>query len=178
MALKATIRKVDLSVADMDRHYYADHSLTIAQHPSENSERMMTRILAFSLYASDTLQFTKGLSTDDEPDLWQKNYSEEIEHWIDLGQPDEKRIRKACGRSKQVSIICYSGHSAEIWWQQQADKCQRFDNLSVINLPSPASSDLGALCDRSMTLSANIQDGQVFFSNGDNSIEIQPEVWK
>ena len=70
MALKATIHKATLNIADMDRHYYADHQLTIAQHPSETDLRVMIRLLAFALNAGDTLEFTKGLSTDDEPELW------------------------------------------------------------------------------------------------------------
>ena len=111
MALKATIFKAELQIADMDRGYYQDHNLTIAQHPSENDLRMMIRLMTFILHAHEDLTFTKGLSTDDEPDVWQKSLSDEIEVWIDLGQPDEKRIRKACGRSKEVFIYTYSGHA-------------------------------------------------------------------
>lgn len=115
MALKSTIYKASLQIADMDRNYYHDHMLTIAKHPSETDERMMLRILVFALNAHDDLVFTKGLSTDNEPDLWQKKLNGDIERWIDLGQPDEKRIRKACGLSNQVLIYCYSGSSADIW---------------------------------------------------------------
>ena len=99
MALSATICKADLNIVDMDRHYYQQHSLTVAQHPSENDERLMIRLLAFALHADEFLSFTKGLSTDDEPDLWQKSLSGEIELWIELGLPSEKRLKKACGRA-------------------------------------------------------------------------------
>jgi len=98
MAIKSTIFKAEIQITDMDRNYYNDHALTIARHPSENDERMMLRILTFALNGSDSMAFSKGLSSEDEPDLWQKNLSDEIELWIDLGQPDEKRIRRACGR--------------------------------------------------------------------------------
>ena len=101
MALKATIFKVDISISDMDRHYYADHNLTIARHPSENDERMMLRVLAFILNASETLSFTKGLSEVDDPDLWQKNLHGDIERWIELGQPSEQRIKKGCNQSQR-----------------------------------------------------------------------------
>src|SRR5690242_18259904 len=104
MALKATIFKADLNIADMDRDYYGDHALTIARHPSETDERMMVRVFAFARHAHERLQFTKGLSADDEPDLWQKSLSDEIELWIDVGQPDEKRVRKACNRSQRVAL--------------------------------------------------------------------------
>ena len=110
MAIKATICKANLQIADMDRGYYNDLTLTIAQHPSETDERMMVRLLAFALHASEGLKFTEGISAeDDEPDIWQKNMSGEIEIWIEVGLPDEKRIRKACNRAKQVYLYPYGG---------------------------------------------------------------------
>jgi uncharacterized protein YaeQ len=110
MALNSTIYKVELQISDMDRHYYATHALTLARHPSETEERLMVRLLAFALYADDRLEFGKGISDEDEPALWRKAYTDEIELWIELGQPDEARIRKACGRSRQVVVINYGGN--------------------------------------------------------------------
>ena len=178
MALKATIFKAELQIADMDRHYYQNHTLTIARHPSENDERMMIRLLAFSLFADEQLSFTKGLSTDDEPDLWLKNYSGEIELWIDLGQPDEKRIRKACGRAQSVVLINYGGRTSETWWDQMAEKLDRFQNLKVLNLPESSSKTLAELAERNMQLSASIQDGHIMLSNERHSLDITLEQRK
>ncbi|GAA3921637.1 YaeQ family protein [Litoribacillus peritrichatus] len=174
MALKATIFKADIQISDMDRHYYAGHELTIARHPSETDERMMLRVLAFALYAHEQLSFTKGLSTDDEPDLWQKSLSDEIELWIDLGQPDEKRIRKAAGKSKQVILITYGGNSAQVWWDQNQDKFDRFNNLSILNIDETASKALTELTDRNMQLQCTIQDGQIWLGNETTTVEITP----
>ena len=121
MALKATIFKAELHIADMERGYYHDHALTVARHPSETDERMMVRLLAFALNADETLAFGAGLSTDDEPDLWRKDLTGSIETWIDVGLPDEKRIRKACGRADEVFVYSYGGHAAQLWWQQVGD---------------------------------------------------------
>ena len=178
MAQNATIFKAEIQITDLDRHYYADHQLTIARHPSENDERMMVRLLAFALNASDSLQFTKGLSTDDEPDIWQKSLSDEIEVWIDLGHPDEKRIRKACGRARLVLLYSYQQRSGAAWWDQNKNRLVRFDNLHVISLPDAAVSDLRAMAQRSMRLQFIIQDGHVLLTNGVQSLEISPEVWK
>ncbi|WP_455205749.1 YaeQ family protein [Kaarinaea lacus] len=172
MALKATIFKAELQISDMDRGYYQTHLLTIARHPSENDERMMARLLVFSLHAHEDLQFTKGLSTDNEPDLWQRTLNNDIEFWIELGQPDEKRIRKACGRAKQVVIYTYQDRSAEVWWKQMSSKLERFDNLGVIQLPQQAVQRLSKLAQRSMQLQASIQDSQVWFGNVVNSVHI------
>jgi uncharacterized protein YaeQ len=178
MAIKATIFKAQLNIADMDRHYYGDHTLTIARHPSENDERMMVRLLAFALNASDTLAFTRGISSDDEPDLWQKNLNGEIELWIELGQPDEKRIRKACARAAQVIIYTYQPRSAAIWWQQLQGKLERFDNLRLVHLPDDCAAQLALLAARTMQLQCTIQDGAVWFSSGEQSLTITPQPWR
>lgn len=178
MALKATIFKVDLQIADMDRNYYQTHTLTIARHPSETDERMMVRLLTFALHADELLSFTKGLSTDDEPDVWLKELSGKIDLWIDVGQPDEKRIRKACGRAGQVYIYCYSGRSADIWWAQNTEKLQRFNNLKVMSLTCDASLALARLAQRNMKLQCTIQDGLVWFSDDNGSVQIEMMTWK
>jgi uncharacterized protein YaeQ len=178
MALKATIFKADLNIADMDREYYGDHALTIARHPSETDERMMVRVFAFARHAHERLQFTKGLSADDEPDLWQKSLSDEIELWIDVGQPDEKRIRKGCNRSQRVALYVYGGRGADLWWQQNQSKLERFDNLSVFNLPKPETDALAQLAERSMRLQCTLQDNQIWINDGTETVQINPVIWQ
>ncbi|MFA7268405.1 MAG: YaeQ family protein [Sterolibacterium sp.] len=181
MALKATIFKADLQISNMDKHYYHDHALTVARHPSENDERMMVRVLAFALYAHEALAFGKGLSTDDEPDLWQKDLTGAIELWIDVGLPDEKRIRKACGRAAQVVVLSYGGRGAELWWGQVEAQLERFKNLTVINLPQLASQALAGLVklsQRTMQLQCLVQEGHAWLSSGDDRIEIVPVLLK
>ena len=177
MALKATIFKANMNIADMDRHYYQDHNLTIARHPSETDERMMIRLIAFIMNANDQLEMTKGLSTDDEPDIWEKELSGEIKHWIDLGLPDEKRIRKACGRAKQVTLFCYGGNPAQHWFDKNTHFLSRFNNITIINLPTKETQQLAAITERSMQLQISIQDEQLWVNNGDTSICITPEYW-
>lgn len=171
MALKATICKAELNIADMDRGYYADHALTLAQHPSENDERLMLRVLAFALYAHEYLAFTKGLSDPDEPDIWQKDLTGAIDLWIDLGQPDEKRILKACGRSRQVAVITY-GNAAPIWWEGVAAKVERARNLSVRRLVVSGDTPLASFVQKNMKLQCTVQDGQLWLSDGDRSAQI------
>lgn len=178
MALKATIHKATLNIADMDRGYYHEHNLTIAKHPSETDERMMLRILVFARHAHPELQFTKGISTDNEPDLWQKNLNGDIELWIDLGQPDEKRIRKACGLSQQVIVYCYSGSSADLWWKQNADKFQRFKNLSVFNIEAGNGKELAKLAQRTMQLHCTMEDGSCWLGEGEATVEVKPSLLK
>jgi len=176
MALKSTVVKAELQISDMDRHYYATHTLTLAQHPSETDARLMVRLLAFALYADERLEFGRGLSKDDEPDLWRKEMTGEIVEWIDLGQPDEARIRKACGRSRHVVVVTYAGRSADIWWEKNANSLQRSKNLTVIDIPVEAVEQLVALMVRGMRLNVMIQDGEVQVLGGDVTVSLVPAV--
>lgn len=177
MALKATIFKAALSVADMDRHYYADHNLTLARHPSETDLRMMIRLAAFALNASEQLSFTKGLSTDEEPELWAKNLSGEIDLWIELGQPDEKRLRQACGRAKQVMVYTYQEKSAVVWRSQIATKLTRFKHLKIVDFVDVDIEALESLAERTMRLSAVIQDGELTLSAEAGSVVLAQNTW-
>jgi uncharacterized protein YaeQ len=165
MALKSTIFKAELQISDMGRSYYADHSLTLARHPSENDERMMVRLLAFALHADDALVFADSIGNDEEPSLWQKDLTGAIGLWIDVGQPDEKRIRRACGRAARVFIVAYGGHGVDVWLNQIRDSLERTRNLTVINLPASAPPALARLAQRSMKLQFTIQDGQVWVTD-------------
>lgn len=176
MALKATVYKAELQVSDMDRNYYATHALTLARHPSETDERLMVRLLTFALYADDALEFGRGLSSDDEPDLWRKSLTGEIELWIDLGQPDDVRIRKACGRAQQVVVVNYSGRAADLWWDKIAPSLSRLTNLTVLDIDSATVDALVAIADRGMRVQCMVQDGVAELYGEGTSITVQSRV--
>ncbi len=172
MALKSTIYKIDLNIADIDKQYYAQHSLTLARHPSETDERLMVRLIAFALYANEALMFGKGLSDDEEPDLWQKDLTGAIELWINVGLPTEKEIRKAVGRSNQVIALLYGGRVADMWWEQNSKALLKLNHLSVINLPETQA--LTEIASRGLEISCTIQDGQILIGHANGSLEISP----
>ncbi len=177
MALKATIFKVDLQIADMDRNYYGDHALTIARHPSETDERMMMRVLAFACHADPALNFGKGLSSEDEPDVWQKDLTGAIDLWIEIGLPDEKRLLKASGRAAQVVVYSY-GSAASIWWKQIAGKIERGKNIAVFHVPPDASQALAKLAQRTMQLQCTIQDKQLWLTGAEGAVPVEMTVLK
>jgi uncharacterized protein YaeQ len=176
MALKSTIYKIDLNIADMDRQYYAQHNLTLAKHPSETDERVMVRLIGFAMYANEALIFGKGLSDDEEPDLWQKDLTGAIQLWMDVGLPTEKDIRKACGRSRQVAVILYGGRIADMWWDTNSKGLLKLNNLTVINLPETQA--LARLAGKNINLSCSIQDGQILISHDTGSFDITPVILK
>jgi uncharacterized protein YaeQ len=175
MALKATIFKADVQVSDLDRHYYAGHSLTLARHPSETDERLMVRLLAFCLHASETLRFGRGLSTEDEADLLEPDATGSVRHWIDVGTPDPRDIRKACGRAGRVTVLTY-GRTADAWWRQHREILSAQRNLTVLRLPVAISETLAALVARSMSIQCTIQERVVWLTAGEATLEVQPEV--
>lgn len=178
MALKATIHKATVQFSDLDQNIYSDHNLTIARHPSETDERMMVRLLAFVLNAPETndkgaLEFGKDMWEPDEPCLVQLDLTGLTEHLIDIGQPDEKRIMRACGRARRATVYAY-GTATTAWWEKTKDKVARASNLVVWQLPPEQTLALGALADRGMDLQFTIQDGALLIEGGGKSAEITP----
>lgn len=172
MALKATINKATIQLSDMDRNYYDTLQLTIAQHPSETDTRMMVRLIAFILNANEHLQFGKGVSDEDEAAIWQVNYAEEIELWIELGQLDEKRLKKACHKAQQVKLYCY-GNSVDVWWAQSEKKLRQFDKLSIKQFSEETTDALASLLSRTMEFQCSIQDEQLWLTSGDDTLLIE-----
>jgi len=175
MSPKSTVYKVELQVSDLDRHYYQEHNLTLALHPSETEERLMVRLLAFAMNADERLLFGRGLSSDDEPDLWRRDDTGEIDLWIETGQPDEADIRRPCGRARQVVIYTYSGRSAQVWWDKIGSNLNR-KNLTVIDLPAESVQALAGLCERTMRLQCMIEDRHVQLMNSGGSVSIDPVI--
>ncbi|RKT60701.1 uncharacterized protein YaeQ [Azonexus fungiphilus] len=174
MALKSTVFKAELQVSDLDRGHFAEYPLTIARHPSENDIRMMVRVLAFALHAGPDLAFGKGLSSDDECALQEVDPGGVLRTWVEVGQPDESRIRKGCNRADRAVVLAYGGRSVDVWWQQIAPQLERFANLTVLRLSAEESEALGALAERSMKLACTIQEGTVWLASGERSLELAP----
>ena len=186
MALKSTVFKAEVAVADIDHGYYADHALTLARHPSETDERMMVRLVALALNAHElqdrcggdgTLAFGAGLSDPDEPDVWLRDFTGRTRLWVEVGQPEERPIAKACGKADAVRLYAY-GHAAEVWWRGIEGKLARLAGLEVWRLPTAAVQQLGALAQRSMRLQATLQEGVLMLGDGTRSVDIEPLRWK
>ncbi len=172
MALRSSVVKVQLQLADLERHYYQDHSLTLAQHPSETAQRLMVRLLAFALNASEHLEFSSNLSDEGEPELSEKNLHGEIVLWVAFGQPDEKWLRKACQRAQRVRLYTYGGRAVPIWLANHAKELKRFEQLEIFELPEDQLKALTELYQRSMRLQCTINEGQVWFTDGVQSVEL------
>ena len=186
MALKSTIFKAQLAVADIDHAYYADHALTLARHPSETDERMMIRLAALALHAHElqtvcggdgTLAFGAGLSDPEDPDAALRDFTGQTRRWIEVGQPDDSAITKACRKADQVALYAFH-HAAEVWWRGIETKLTRLTNLQVWRIPAAASQELALLAQRSMQLQATLQDGALTLSSTLGSVHLEPERWK
>ncbi len=175
MALKSTIYKADLNVADMDRQVYADFTLTLACHPSETEQRMMLRLLAFAYHASDSLEFGRGISTDEEPGLWQRDLAGNILLWIELGTPEPDRLRKACSRADKVILYAYGDRATPVWWEKHREALSRFPNLAVLQISDRDCRSLAELAAPRMTLQCTVSEGEALMSDGSRSVSLSPE---
>ena len=158
MALKATIYKVDLNIANMDVHQYGDFQFTMALHPSETIERLMVRVLAYARFAEERLEFTKDLFETDEPALWEKDLTGQLVKWIEVGLPDEDKVKKAAARCKDVAVIAYGSAVAE--WYKRSSKLKTLKNVQVWQLSEQTTADIQQLCQRTMQLQLNIMDDE------------------
>ena len=186
MATKSTIFKASLQLADIDHGYYADHALTLARHPSETDERMMVRLCALAWQAHQlqdvcggdgTLAFGAGLSDPDEPDVWLRDFTGLTRLWIEVGQPEEKPLTKACGKADAVVLYAF-GPAADVWWRGIENKLARLKNLQVWRIPSASAQALAPMAQRSMNLQATIQEGILSLSDQNRHIDIEPQRWK
>ena len=182
MALKATIYKAQIQLSDIDRNVYCDRSVTSARHPSETDERMLIRLLAFALNARDSqeqapLEFAKDMWEPDEPSLWQKDPTGRINHWIEVGQPDEKRLLRTSARVDRMSVYSF-GAGTPIWWKGLETRVTRLRNLVVWQIPSEQSQSLATLAQRTMELQVTVQDGSIWVGDGTRSVEVVPKcLW-
>jgi len=186
MSLKSTIFKAALQIADIDHGYYADHNLTLARHPSETDERMMVRLAALALHAfklqsvckgDGVLAFGAGLSDPDEPDAWLRDFTGHTRLWIEVGQPEDKPLLKACNKADEVVLYCFH-HAAEVWWRGIESRLSRPRNLSVFRIAAAESQALAALAQRSMQLQATVQDGVLSLGDASRSVQVEPARWK
>jgi uncharacterized protein YaeQ len=174
MALKSTVFKARLNISDLDRNIYEDFSLSVARHPSETDARMMLRIVAYALHADPQLEFGRGISTDDEPDLWRRDLTGVIELWIDLGIPDPGRLRKACGRAQQVVLYAYGERAYSVWREKHARELSRPDNLAIYAIDDRTFAALGVMASPGMALQCTVSEGDVWLTDDRASIEIKP----
>jgi len=176
MGSKSTVYKAEIEISDIDRGYYAKHNLTLAQHPSENDRRLMARLIAFVLFADERLEFGRGLSNEEDPDLWQRDLAGNIQTWIELGQPDESAVRRACGKAQQVILVSYSGNPAEVWWNKNAISFARSKNLTVIDLDTGEVDAASQFLERTIRLQAMIQEGGCQIIRGADSVWVRPRI--
>lgn len=177
MALRSTVFRAEVGISDLDRQYYQTHTLTLARHPSETDERMMVRLLAFVMNASEQLEFGRGISTEDEPALWDRDLTGSIRHWIEVGLPEERLLRRASGRADRVTVYAY-GRARDQWWQQNGAALNKLEKLTVWSLSADDCNALVALVERGMDLQCTIQDGQAMISAEADVVQVEPQRLK
>jgi uncharacterized protein YaeQ len=170
MALRATVYKVELAVSDLDRNVFGSVSLALARHPSETEERLLVRLIAYALHFGDGLQFGRGISSDDEATLWKHGLDGTMHEWIEVGLPDERVLRRAAGRARDVTLYTYGGRAAALWWTQNSDALARLQKLHVLEFEHEFTLAATALMRRNMDVQVTRQDEEIWLSIGDTTL--------
>ncbi len=170
MALKPTIYKLKIALADLDRNRYDALTLTVAQHPSETLERMTARVLAYCINASDRLEFTKGLSEADAPDILERTRDGQLALWVDIGEPAVERIKKASRIAQAVKVYSFNAKSG-VWWQQSGKKFEALD-VSVFQFGWDRIAALAAMVERTMDLSVTISGDSAYVATAAGECEV------
>lgn len=178
MALKASVFRLKLQLADLDRQRYEDFPLTLARHPSETDARMMLRVLAFAFHADEQLAFGRGISTDEDPDLWLKNLDGTIDSWIELGTPEPERLKRACGRAQRVVLYAYGDRAVPVWWKRHQGALERLARLSVMQVEDGAMQALANAFEPGMELQCTISEGEAMLSWDEGSLTVAPLLLK
>lgn len=159
MALNATIYKLTINLSDFNQSHFNTIPLTLALHPSENNSRMLARVLAFCFHAHEALEFTKGLSTPECPDIWQKNLHGDITKWLEVGEPSFEKIKKACRRAEEVWVYSFNTKS-DIWWQQNG-KHYSVLPAKVVQFDAKPLQEFSEGITRTMELTVSIVDNEI-----------------
>ncbi len=170
MALQATPYKISLDISDTDRGVYESVKFTVARHPSETELRLASRVLAYALFYHPQLTFGRGLSDSDEAALWQHDLTGQIQHWIDVGQPDATRVIKASRRAPELSILVYG--NARLWCDKVLPQFAQLSNVRVVLLPQEALTAIASKLQRNTHWGVMVSDGQLYLSDGDEQITL------
>jgi uncharacterized protein YaeQ len=176
MARGATIYRLQLELSHVDRNIYGEMQLTVARHPSETMARTVARLLAYGLRYDEGLEFGRGISATDEPDLWRREGDGRVIEWIEVGQPDAKRLIKASRHSGCCQLFTF-GPAAEHWRQTQLATMKAPANLGVARIADDFLDAVAETCDRQLRWSMTVTEGTIFFTTGDTSLETSPEIW-
>lgn len=172
MALKPTVFKFNIALSDLNRNVYDSLNLTVAQHPSETVERMMARVLAYCMNAQEHLVFCRGLSTNDEPDIWLRTLDDQIALWIDVGEPAVERIKKATRISSAVKVYSFNARNkSDVWWQKTMEKFKLL-NVSVYQFDWSSMQTLAQQVERTMSFSVMISENSAYVSTEQGECEV------
>lgn len=172
MAKGSRIYKVKLFISDIDRNCYEQLELTVAQHPSESDERLLARLLAFGLEYESGLAFGGGVSSTDQAPIWLRNDYEEVQHWIEIGQPDPDRLAKLNKRQPRLTLYTY-GANAHRWWHQHSPNLSKLQRLKAVQLDYDALQTLVSAMTSGFELQLNRQDEVLYLGLNDQQAEMQ-----
>jgi uncharacterized protein YaeQ len=169
LALTATIYNFDIDLSDNDRGVYETVALRAAQHPSESSEYLIARVLAYLLEYAEGIAFSRGVSEPEEPAVFVRDLTGKILTWIEIGTPDAARLHKASKTGARVAVYC---HKEGAQWLKglAAAGIHRADAIELYAIDRALIADLVSRLERRMAFGVSITDRELYVSIGDANL--------
>jgi len=170
MALSSTMFRFNLDVSDVERGVYAQDELRVAQHPSESSAYLLTRVIAYALEYDADLVMGRGIAFPDEPTLAKMCPTGRVLRWIEVGVPSADRLHRVAKSSDDV--VLYAHKSLQPLLNEVRNRpVHRSEHLVVVTFSSQFLAGLVPLLSRQCALSVLRNEGVLYVSIGGETHE-------
>jgi uncharacterized protein YaeQ len=161
MALTATIYNLEVALADIDRGVYETLTLRVARQPSETTEYMLTRVLAYCLEYTEGIAFTEGVAAGDEPAVLVRDLTGRVIAWVEVGMPDASRVHRGSKLAGRVAVYTHRDPK-QLLAQWTGERIHNAADIPVYAFDRSLVEAIASRLDRRATLSLSITERQIY----------------
>jgi uncharacterized protein YaeQ len=166
LAQTATIYNVTIDLSDLDRGVYETLDLRVARHPSETTEYMLVRLLAYCLEYQEGIALTESLSSGDEPALVVRDLTGRMTAWIEVGLPDAARLHRGSKLAGRAAVYTHRD-ARQLLSQLSGAKIHRAGDIPIRAFDRVAIEEVAALIERRASLAVSVSGGEALVALGD-----------
>jgi uncharacterized protein YaeQ len=170
MALTATIYNLAIELADMDRGVYESLDLRVARQPSETTEYMLSRVLAYCLEYGEGIAFTQGVAAGDEPAVWVRDLTGRVTAWIEVGLPDAERLHRGIKLAGRAAVYTHRDVD-QLLGQLAGKKIHRAETIPIYALDRRFVDPLAAMLERRTALTLSVTERHLYVEVGGTTLD-------
>jgi len=173
MALGSTMYVFTVELADADRGVYETLEIRAAQHPSESTDYLITRLLAYCLEYQEGIAFSKGgVSDRDEPTVFARDLTGALTLWVEIGSPSAERLHQASKAAPRVVVYCHRDTHL-LPAKLRGATIHRAEALEIYGLDRGFLDALVKRLERRMTISLTVSEGHLYCAVGNDAFDSQ-----